>query len=94
MDVLCYFLHNGVRTRARYFLLREAEVYRVAFEEEKEHNDRALKLSEIGKPKTNWKVQRVLGAWPLSLFDPWVSYPYRIFRVPERKFETAHSALS
>jgi hypothetical protein len=40
--------------------LREAEVYRTAFEKEKELTDRALKLSEIGKPKSNWELQRIL----------------------------------
>ena len=29
-----------------------------------------MKLAEVGKPKSNWKVQRVLGAWPLSLWIP------------------------
>src|SRR5512134_3849795 len=40
---------------------REAEVYRVAFEKEKELTDRALKLAEIGKPKSNWEIQGLLG---------------------------------
>jgi len=30
---------------------REAEVYRIAFEKEKELTDLALKLAEVGKPK-------------------------------------------
>ena len=33
--------------------LIEAEVYWIAFEKEKELTDRALKLAEIGKPKSN-----------------------------------------
>jgi hypothetical protein len=33
--------------------LREAEVYRTAFEKEKDLTDRALKLTEVGKPKSN-----------------------------------------
>ena len=41
--------------------LRESEVYRVAFEKEKELTDRALKLAEIGKSKSNWKFQGMLG---------------------------------
>ena len=41
--------------------LKEAEVYRVAFEKEKELTDRALKLAEIGKPKSNWELQGILG---------------------------------
>jgi hypothetical protein len=41
--------------------LRAAEVYRIAFEKEKELTDRALKLAEVGKPKSNWGVQGILG---------------------------------
>jgi hypothetical protein len=37
--------------------LRKAEVHRIAFEKEKELTDRALKLAEIGKPKSNWELQ-------------------------------------
>ena len=40
---------------------REDEVYRVAFEKEKELTDRALKLAEVGKPKSNWELQGLLG---------------------------------
>jgi len=40
---------------------READVYRVAFYKEKELTDRALKLAEVGKPKSNWELQGVLG---------------------------------
>lgn len=39
-------------------LIREAEVYRTALE--KEHTDRALKLAEVGKPKSNWELQRLI----------------------------------
>jgi len=35
--------------------------YRVAFEKEKELTDRALKLAEVGKPKSNWELQELLG---------------------------------
>jgi hypothetical protein len=41
--------------------VREAEVCRTAFEKEKELTDRALKLAEVGKPKSNWELQWVLG---------------------------------
>jgi hypothetical protein len=34
---------------------------RTAFEKEKELTDRALKLPEVGKPKSNWELQGVLG---------------------------------
>jgi len=37
------------------------EVYRVAFEKEKELTDRPLKLAEISKPKSNWELQGILG---------------------------------
>ena len=40
---------------------RETEVYRVAFEKEKDLTDRALKLAEVGKPKSNWEFQGILG---------------------------------
>jgi hypothetical protein len=33
---------------------------RIAFEKEKELTDRALKLVEVGKPKSNWELQGVL----------------------------------
>jgi len=32
---------------------REVEVYRITFEKGKELTDRALKLAEVGKPKSN-----------------------------------------
>jgi hypothetical protein len=41
--------------------MRKSEVYRIAFEKEKELTDRALKLAEIGKPKSNWELQGILG---------------------------------
>jgi len=43
------------------FVMREAEVYRTAFEKEKELTDRALRLTEVGKPKSNWELQGILG---------------------------------
>jgi len=33
---------------------------RIAFEKEKELTDRALKLAEVGKPKSNWELQGIL----------------------------------
>jgi hypothetical protein len=51
---------NAIREKLTELAKREAEVYRIAFEKEKELTDRALKLTEVGKPKSNWKVQRVL----------------------------------
>jgi hypothetical protein len=40
---------------------RESKVYRVAFEKEKELTDRTLNLAEVGKPKSNWELQGLLG---------------------------------
>jgi hypothetical protein len=34
---------------------------RTAFEKEKELTDRALKLAEAGRPKSNWELQDLLG---------------------------------
>ena len=45
---------------------KEAEVYRTAFEKEKELTDRTL--SEVGKPKSNWELQGLLG---LAVFVFW-----------------------
>jgi Ser/Thr protein kinase RdoA (MazF antagonist) len=46
---------------------REGEVYRIAFEKEKELTDRALRLAEVGKPKSNWKLQELLGLVAFAL---------------------------
>jgi hypothetical protein len=62
MGAPCYFLQNGVRTRntdTDTCFLRN--VYRTAFEKEKELTDRALKLAEVGKPKSNWELQGLFG---------------------------------
>ena len=52
---------NIIQEKLTDLAKREAEVYRVAFEKEKELTDRALKLAEVGKPKSNWELQGVLG---------------------------------
>jgi hypothetical protein len=36
------------------------EVDRIAFEKEKELTDRALKLAELGKAKSNWELTGLL----------------------------------
>ena len=41
--------HTDTNTSSSYCQMRETEVYRTAFEKEKELTDRALKLAEIGK---------------------------------------------
>jgi hypothetical protein len=43
---------------------------RTAFEKEKELTDRALKLAEVGKPKSNWELQELLGLTALMM-DSW-----------------------
>ncbi len=43
---------------------------RTAFEKEKELTDRALKLAEVGKPKSNWELQELLGLTAL-IMDSW-----------------------
>jgi hypothetical protein len=59
MGAPCYFLQNGVRTRnTDTCFLRN--VYRTAFEKEKELTDHALKLAEAGKSKSNWELQGIL----------------------------------
>ncbi len=52
---------NVIQEKLTELAKRETEVYRTAFEKEKELTDRALKLAEIGKPKSNWELQGLLG---------------------------------
>ena len=52
---------NAIQEKLTELAKREAEVYRIAFEKEKELTDRALKLAKVGKPKSNWEFQGVLG---------------------------------
>jgi hypothetical protein len=40
---------------------REAAVYWILLGKKKERTDRALKLAEVGKPKSNWELQGLLG---------------------------------
>jgi Ser/Thr protein kinase RdoA (MazF antagonist) len=58
---------NMVQEKLTELAKREAEVYRVAFEKEKELTDRALKLAEVGKPKSNWELQGLLGLAAFAL---------------------------
>jgi len=51
---------NTIQEKTTEWAKREADVYRVAFEKEKELTDRALKLAEVGKPKSNWELQAIL----------------------------------
>jgi len=53
---------NAIHEKLTELAKREAEVYRIAFEKEKELTDHALKLAEVGKPKSNWELQGLLGA--------------------------------
>ncbi len=41
---------------------KRAEVEHIAYERQKELTDRAIKLAELGKPKSNWEFQGLLGA--------------------------------
>jgi hypothetical protein len=52
---------NAIQEKLTELAKRETEVYRTAFEKEKELTDRALKLAEVGKPKSNWELQGLLG---------------------------------
>lgn len=52
---------NTIQEKLTVLAKREAEVYRTAFEKEKELTDRALKLAEMGKPKSNWELQGLPG---------------------------------
>ena len=52
---------NAIQEKLTELAKRETEVYRTAFEKEKELTDRALKLAEISKPKSNWQLQGLLG---------------------------------
>jgi hypothetical protein len=57
----CDLLTDAIQEKLTELAKRETEVYRVAFEKEKELTDRALKLADVGKPKSNWELQGVLG---------------------------------
>ncbi len=58
---------NAIQEKLTELAKREAEVYRVAFDKEKELTDQALKLAEVGKPKSNWELQGLLGLVALVL---------------------------
>jgi hypothetical protein len=45
---------------------KESEIYRIAFKKEKGLTDRALKLAEVGKPKSNWNCRDY---WELPLLS-------------------------
>jgi hypothetical protein len=53
---------NAIQEKLTKLAKRETELNRIAFEKEKELTDRALKLAEVGKPKSNWELQGILGA--------------------------------
>jgi hypothetical protein len=57
----CDLLTDAIQEKLTELAKRDTEVYRVAFEKEKELTDRALKLADVGKPKSNWELQGVLG---------------------------------
>jgi len=53
-----------IQEKVTELVKREDEVYRTVSENEKELSHRALKLAKVGKPKSNWGLQR-LPDWPL-----------------------------
>lgn len=52
---------NTIQGKLTELAKRQAEVYQIAFEKEKELTHRALKLTEVGRPKSNWELQGLLG---------------------------------
>ncbi len=46
---------------------RERDLYKVAFEKEKDITDRALKLAEVSKPGSDWKLQGLLAVAAILL---------------------------
>lgn len=61
---------SAIQEKLTELAKRETEVYRTAFEKEKELTDRAFQVAEIGKPKSNWELQGLLGlaAFVLGLY--------------------------
>jgi len=47
---------NAIQEKLTDLAKREAGLYRIAFEKEKELTDRALKLAKVGKLKSNWEL--------------------------------------
>ena len=58
---------NAIQEKLTELAKRESEVYRTAFEKEKELTDRALKLAEVGKQRSNGELWGYWGWPPLSL---------------------------
>ena len=58
---------NVIQEKLTELAKRETEVYRVAFDKEKELTNRALRLAEVGKPKSNWELQGILGLVAFAL---------------------------
>lgn len=53
---------NVIQEKLTELAKRETEIYQKAFEKEKELTDRALKLAEISKPRSNFQLMGLLGA--------------------------------
>jgi len=51
-----------IRKKLAEIAEKRAEVEHIAYERQKELTDRAIKLAEVGKPKSNWELQGVIGA--------------------------------
>lgn len=46
---------------------RETAVYKLAYEREKDLTERALKLAEVGRPKSDWQLQGALALGAILL---------------------------
>ena len=84
---------NAIQEKLTEIAKRGAEVYRVAYDKEKELTDRALKLAEVGKPKSNWELQGIIAFCSFR-------YSFLLFRrsilsgSPLRSFECANSLIN
>jgi ElaB/YqjD/DUF883 family membrane-anchored ribosome-binding protein len=56
-----------IQGRLTSLVQREAEIYRSAFEREKDLTDRAIKLAETSKGKSNWQLTGLAGAAALLI---------------------------
>lgn len=52
---------NDIQGRLTSLAQREADIYKSAFEREKDITDRALKLSEKSNTKSNWQLYGIVG---------------------------------
>jgi len=62
--------HSAIQEKLTDLTKREAEAYRSAFEKEKEFTHPGLMLAVVGKPKSNWEFQGLLGAAAFAISLP------------------------